>query len=536
MAFKKAALGISALLATIFTTQVFANPNDYVLPPGGWPEEGDSALPAPAPTQPNFSTQPSSASVQSSSALFSDVLSPLYFQFGGGLTRQHTKNWKSVFHFPVTSTVTNRSVAPDDTSEHGYIASLGVGYALPQIPLRLDLTYIYLGRLTYNWMDSLETDNDTQPAYAKMDSHVAMFNASWDFINRSAWIPFVTGGVGVARIANQFTWSDPNAFNYGQNHVVSDWHTKYNLAWQVGAGVYYQLNAHWWVGALANYMNLGATKIYFRNENTDALSFDAVKLSNVSLLASLVWRPMANPGPKRYTPIAPLHNVSTSLFNRFYVGIGGGPAWQHASDWKSINGMPSIQAPKDSTLANIQAVAKAGYAMAQWPIRWEMSYGRLTQVDYDWPYLYQDPQATTGFTANQRFGHAKVDSHVGLVNVAYDLVNSTHWVPFVSLGAGVAHIASQFSWINSNAALTESDPNFLWNHGGWHSQNNFAWQAALGTHYLMSTHWMVGVEANYINLGKTTFYRLNPETNQDEKHHTAHLSNMGAMVDFAYRF
>ncbi|OGT30187.1 MAG: hypothetical protein A3E87_00410 [Gammaproteobacteria bacterium RIFCSPHIGHO2_12_FULL_35_23] len=455
-----------------------------------------------------------------------------YLQLGLGVTSQMSGHWKSSF-IASGESQTHRNVSPDNTSRPGSLETIGLGFAINPIPLRFDVTYAYFNQINYYWKDWLEPDNQLQPASAKIQTQTGMFDIAYDFRNHTPWTPFLTAGIGIANISSQTVWTDPGSSNYGQIDMTSNWHSQNNFAWQAGAGINYQINFNWLVGLLVNYLNLGKAKIYFDNNGTEAVTFNAVNLSNVSVLASLIWRPAHISGITLSPPIIALHDPNTSLANRFYIQIGAGPSWQWSSSWDNTSGAAAIRSPKDTTISNVQGSIGIGYALPEWPVRFDATYEYFTQTQYQWPYLYKDPQPALGFASNYQYATSTVNSYAGMFDVSYDFVNQSSWMPFVSAGVGLAHVNSQFSWTYLNAG--SDSQNFNWHDASWQAENNFAWQTAVGINYLLNSYWIVGLKANYTDLGQATMYRLGTN-GTDQKQNTVDLAEYGIMATVAIRF
>jgi len=449
-----------------------------------------------------------------------------YLQLGGGVSWQFSSNWEHAYN-------PDRNVDPDQTTRPGYLTSFGAGYALQKIPLRLSLNYLYFSQIRYHWMDATTGSHDDQHDTGKVNVQAGLFDVTYDFINRTRWTPFVKAGIGFAHIATHFIWTDPNASGGSQNNMNTGWHSNNKFTWEVATGVNYRLNPSWLVGVSATYLDLGTVQFYEYRPTIDSswIYFNAVKLKNLSLMANITWRPMANNNGLNaiMIPASGFHAPSANIWKRFYLQGGGGPAWQLSNNWASISGVAAIRSPQDMTRSNMQGALAIGYAMQKWPLRFDLTYLYITQTDYDWEYLYKEEQSASPYPDSYYQGYAHVDTQAGLFDITYDFVNHTRWTPFISAGAGIAHISSQFSRIILGSGAGRS-----WTTASWHSKNNFVWQVASGVNYTLTSHWLMGIKANYIDLGKNTFYYLN--NGQEQKHQTGSLINFGAMIDIIYRF
>ena len=78
-----------------------------------------------------------------------------------------------------------------------------------------------------------------------------MFNGYYDFNTCTRWTPYVGAGVGVAMLKLTSNYMDADGHD-----KVSD--KSYNIAWQIGAGVAYDLTKNIALDAGYRYINAGA--------------------------------------------------------------------------------------------------------------------------------------------------------------------------------------------------------------------------------------------------------------------------------------
>ena len=77
-----------------------------------------------------------------------------------------------------------------------------------------------------------------------------MANGYYDFVNCSKWTPYVGAGLGMSWLKARLVENNTKVMN---KHVT-------NLAWQVMAGVVYQINNRWAIDAGYRYADLGRVR------------------------------------------------------------------------------------------------------------------------------------------------------------------------------------------------------------------------------------------------------------------------------------
>lgn len=91
----------------------------------------------------------------------------------------------------------------------------------------------------------------------RLYKHSVMANAYFDYLTCTPWTPYVGAGIGSAYL---------KADNGNQAKSV------YNLAWQVMAGLTYDINSHWTLDAGYRYADLGRIRKNFGNGNVAKLT------------------------------------------------------------------------------------------------------------------------------------------------------------------------------------------------------------------------------------------------------------------------
>ena len=106
------------------------------------------------------------------------------------------------------------------------------------------------GELELNNSQTLKKRIDGE--LARVYKHSLMANAYFDYLTCTPWTPYVGAGLGTAYLKYHF---NPN-----------DHKSVYNLAWQVMAGVAYDINANWTFDLGYRYADLGQIRKNYGDE------------------------------------------------------------------------------------------------------------------------------------------------------------------------------------------------------------------------------------------------------------------------------
>lgn len=98
------------------------------------------------------------------------------------------------------------------------------------------------GELELNNSRDIKRNYNDGLAHFRLYKHSVMANAYFDYLTCTPWTPYVGAGIGSAYL---------KADNGDQAKSV------YNLAWQVMAGLTYDINSHWTLDAGYRYADLG---------------------------------------------------------------------------------------------------------------------------------------------------------------------------------------------------------------------------------------------------------------------------------------
>lgn len=118
----------------------------------------------------------------------------------------------------------------DDKVFGGSIA-LGLKAPLNYGALRTEIEYSHNGDAKKS-----HTDEEGDKFETKLESQAVLFNAYYDFDTHTAFTPYVGGGLGFARLKGSVKWDEFPEDNGNMKNT--------NFAWQLGAGVAYNINEH----------------------------------------------------------------------------------------------------------------------------------------------------------------------------------------------------------------------------------------------------------------------------------------------------
>lgn len=179
--------------------------------------------------------------------------------------------------------------------KNGKIAgALNIGYNFKydyDLPLRAELSYTMRGnsdkKYSYSESDVLvDGDHFNSSDSHKVRMHTLMVNAYYDIETNRSITPFVGAGLGVAFTKLAQTYSAQ--YEYGYYDVsgsvgMSD--TKTKFAWNVAAGVTYNIDENLDMDFTARYVNAGKTSV---KTNIQGINVKGeAKLSSIDLLAGI---------------------------------------------------------------------------------------------------------------------------------------------------------------------------------------------------------------------------------------------------------
>ena len=120
-------------------------------------------------------------------------------------------------------------VSANMSYDSGIALSGAFGYAMENVRFEVEFAW------QQNDLDSLELNGWDFPLTGDVDVISGMVNGYFEIPTGGRWKPFVTGGLGMARV-------EMNDFN-AEGSATADWSGDDTvMAWQVGAGVGYAIN------------------------------------------------------------------------------------------------------------------------------------------------------------------------------------------------------------------------------------------------------------------------------------------------------
>ncbi|HDY2938059.1 TPA: porin family protein, partial [Escherichia coli] len=154
---------------------------------------------------------------------------------------------------------------------HNTVFSGGIafGYDLhPQfsIPVRTELEFYARGKAdtTYNLYKDHAGHSDLKN---EVSVNSLMLNAYYDFRNDSAFTPWVSAGIGYARIHQESTGSGSWDYGYGERvrYSISRSGSADNFAWSIGAGVRYDVTPDIALDLSYRYLDAGKSSLYYKD-------------------------------------------------------------------------------------------------------------------------------------------------------------------------------------------------------------------------------------------------------------------------------
>lgn len=176
----------------------------------------------------------------------------------------------------------------NDTVFGGGIA---VGYNFyPQfsLPVRTELEFYARGKASskYNlWRESAGAFSGREDIKNEITLSSLMLNAYYDFRNDSSFTPYVSAGLGYARIHHKTTDVYELKY-YSSEEAISDSRsdTDNNFAWSLGVGVKYNIYDNLSVDLAYRYFDAGKSQITYRNEwNEEFKSRVSVRSNDIML-------------------------------------------------------------------------------------------------------------------------------------------------------------------------------------------------------------------------------------------------------------
>ncbi|EBS6881416.1 porin family protein [Salmonella enterica] len=171
-----------------------------------------------------------------------------------------------------------------------FTGGIALGYDFSSnfdIPVRAEIEFSSRGKshTGYN-LEKESSDNFSSrwDAKTQLSLNTVMVNAYYDFKNQSAFTPFISAGLGYARVHQKTTLTDIYS-EQDFNDVTSSSRsgTSNNFAWSLGAGVKYALTSNVNVDLSYRYLDAGKTEVSSATEDEEYKSKASVKTNDITL-------------------------------------------------------------------------------------------------------------------------------------------------------------------------------------------------------------------------------------------------------------
>ncbi|EPB6544321.1 outer membrane protein [Escherichia coli] len=171
-----------------------------------------------------------------------------------------------------------------DKSDTVFGAGLAVGYDFYQhynVPVRTEVEFYGRGnaeskyRLNY-WESAGGAEFDD--AQNKLSVNTLMLNAYYDFRNSSAFTPWISVGMGYARVHHKATYTDTSWNKSGEVSDISALHYSgydNNFAWSIGAGVRYDITPDIALDLSYRYLDAGKSSLSYKDAEGDKYKSEA---------------------------------------------------------------------------------------------------------------------------------------------------------------------------------------------------------------------------------------------------------------------
>jgi len=154
-----------------------------------------------------------------------------------------------------TSDIANPAAINNDSEDDAVLilgGTVGYNWETHGAPIRTELEYSYRHDFSYDADPTYISAATPTRMTSQLSSHAVMANVYYDIKTKSKFTPFIGGGIGVSRNKTQ---SDVTVIATNAPAKAST--TKNNFAWNLGAGVGYQLTDAITLDASYRYVDLG---------------------------------------------------------------------------------------------------------------------------------------------------------------------------------------------------------------------------------------------------------------------------------------
>jgi opacity protein-like surface antigen len=141
----------------------------------------------------------------------------------------------------------NNNLDADDKVFGGSIA-LGLRTPVSLGAVRMEIEYARNGDAKKS-----HTNKDDEKFDITLKNQTLLFNAYYDFNTNTAFTPYIGAGLGVARLKGTMNWVE----DIDDGSSISSGKSRTNFAWQIGAGVAYNINENVAVDLGYRYIDYG---------------------------------------------------------------------------------------------------------------------------------------------------------------------------------------------------------------------------------------------------------------------------------------
>lgn len=171
-----------------------------------------------------------------------------------------------------------------DKNDTVFGAGLAVGYDFYQhynVPVRTEVEFmprscrlpLYTGYMAFS-----DGDGGREDTQNRLSVNTLMVNTYYDFRNSSAFTPWVSVGLGYARIHHKATYTDTSWNKSGEVSDISALHYSgydNNFAWSIGAGVRYDITPDIALDLSYRYLDAGKSSLSYKDAEGDKYKSEA---------------------------------------------------------------------------------------------------------------------------------------------------------------------------------------------------------------------------------------------------------------------
>ncbi|HAP0139127.1 TPA: porin family protein [Escherichia coli] len=162
---------------------------------------------------------------------------------------------------------------------------LAVGYDFYQlynVPVRTEVEFYGRGaadsRYTLDTWSTQRGDGGREDTQNRLSVNTLMVNTYYDFRNNSAFTPWVSAGLGYARVHHKATYTDTSWNKSGEVSDISALHYSgydNNFAWSIGAGVRYDVTSDIALDLSYRYLDAGKSSLSYKDAEGDKYKSEA---------------------------------------------------------------------------------------------------------------------------------------------------------------------------------------------------------------------------------------------------------------------